>query len=125
VLWLVGLENSIHAQIGVVLLIGVASKNAILIGEFVRVQRQEGRSLAEAARVGAQQRFRAVLMTALAFIFGVMPLAISTGAGAGARKAVGVTVVGGMLGATVLASSSSRPCSQSYSGSPRRRSARR
>ena len=101
-LWLGGLENSIYVQIGIVLLIGLASKNAILIVEFARVQREEGRSIAEAARAGGEQRFRAVLMTALAFIFGVLPLAIATGAGAGARQAVGVTVVGGMLGATVI-----------------------
>jgi HAE1 family hydrophobic/amphiphilic exporter-1/multidrug efflux pump len=101
-LWLIGLENSLYAQIGIVLLIGLASKNAILIVEFARVRRAEGQSIAEAARTGAQQRFRAVLMTALAFIFGVMPLAMATGAGAGAAQAVGVTVVGGMLAATAV-----------------------
>jgi HAE1 family hydrophobic/amphiphilic exporter-1/multidrug efflux pump len=99
-LWLAGLENSVYAQIGIVLRIGLAAKNAILIVEFARVQREEGQSIAEAARTGAEQRFREVLMSALAFIFGVLPLALATGAGDGA--AVGVAVLGGMLGATVI-----------------------
>lgn len=97
-----GLQNSLYAHIAIVLLIGLASKNAILIVEFAKEQRKEGHTIAEAARMGAEQRFRAVLMTSLAFIFGVLPLALSTGAGAGARGAVGVTIVGGMLAASTI-----------------------
>jgi hypothetical protein len=99
-LWLAGLQNSVYAQIAMVLLIGVAAKNAILIVGFARELREDGQSIAEAARTGAEQRFRAVMMTAVSLIFGLMPLAITTGAGAGARQAVGVAVIGGMTAAT-------------------------
>jgi multidrug efflux pump subunit AcrB len=84
-LWLAGLQNSVYAQIAMVLLIGVAAKNAILIVGFARELREDGQSIAEAARTGAEQRFRAVMMTAVSLIFGLMPLAITTGAGAGGR----------------------------------------
>lgn len=101
-LMLFGLQSSLYAQIAIVLLIGLASKNAILIVEFAKERHQEGRSIAEAARLGAEQRFRAVMMTAVSFIFGILPLAVATGAGAGAGRSVGVAIFGGMVGATTI-----------------------
>ncbi|MDO3382974.1 efflux RND transporter permease subunit [Gilvimarinus algae] len=99
---LVGLENNVYAQIGMVLLIGLSAKTAILIVEFAMEQRREGKSIFEAAYIAAHLRFRAVLMTALSFVLGVLPLVFSTGAGAASRVSLGFTVFGGMLAASIL-----------------------
>ena len=101
-LWIAGLNLSIYAQIGMVLLVGLAAKNAILIVEFARDRREQGLSVAKAAVEGAKIRFRPVLMTALTFILGVAPMVIATGAGAGSRRAIGTTVFFGMLAATLV-----------------------
>jgi HAE1 family hydrophobic/amphiphilic exporter-1/multidrug efflux pump len=102
-IWLRGFTNDVYFQIGLVTLLGLAAKNAILIVEFALLKHEEGLSTSAAAIEAARLRFRPILMTSLAFILGVLPLAISTGAGAGARHSVGTGVMGGMLAATFLA----------------------
>ncbi len=97
-----GLDNNVFTQIGLVLLIGLGAKNAILIVEFARANRQAGKSIIESAVEAARTRFRPILMTSFAFILGVTPLLIATGAGAASRRALGTAVFGGMIGVTVL-----------------------
>ncbi|MGE4429562.1 MAG: efflux RND transporter permease subunit [Sphingobium sp.] len=100
---LAGLNNDIYLQVGLITTIGVSAKNAILIVEFAEEKMREGMGAAEAALEAAKLRLRPILMTSFAFIFGVLPLAVSSGAGAGGQNAIGWAVVGGMLSATVLA----------------------
>jgi HAE1 family hydrophobic/amphiphilic exporter-1 len=97
-----GMDNNLYTQVGLVLLVGLAAKNAILIVEFARDARAQGKGVLEAAVEGSRLRFRPILMTSFAFIFGVLPLVIATGAGAVSRQSVGTAVFAGMLGATCL-----------------------
>ena len=97
-----GMANDIYAQIGLVMLIGLAAKNAILIVEFAKLEYERGKPLVESAIEGARLRLRPILMTSFAFIFGSMPLAIATGAGASARRVLGTAVVFGMSAATLV-----------------------
>ena len=100
--WIRGLQNDVYCQIGLVMLIGLASKNAILIVEFAEQLRGRGLSISEAAVEAARIRLRPILMTSLAFILGVVPLVVARGAGEGGRHSVGTTVFGGMIMSTVL-----------------------
>jgi multidrug efflux pump len=101
--WLRGIQNDVYFQVGLVTLIGLAAKNAILIVEFAVLLRAEGKGIFESALEAAKLRFRPIVMTSLAFILGCVPLAISTGAGSASRHSIGTGVIGGMLAATLLA----------------------
>ncbi|MDH0337145.1 efflux RND transporter permease subunit [Metapseudomonas otitidis] len=97
-----GLANDVYFKVGLITIIGLAAKNAILIVEFAKELWEQGRSLGEAAIEAARLRFRPIVMTSLAFILGVVPLTLATGAGAASQRAIGTGVIGGMLGATLL-----------------------
>jgi len=98
-----GLENDVYFQVGLLTTIGLSAKNAILIVEFAKELHDKGMRLGDAVVEASRQRLRPILMTSLAFILGVLPLVISTGAGASSRNAIGTGVMGGMISATVLA----------------------
>ena len=98
-----GLSNDVYFQIGLLTTLGLTTKNAILIVQYAQIKMQEGMGLIEATLEGAKLRFRPIVMTSLAFGFGVLPLALTTGAGAGAQNAIGTSVLGGMVTGTFLA----------------------
>jgi HAE1 family hydrophobic/amphiphilic exporter-1 len=100
--YMVDMENDVYSQIGLVMLIGLAAKNAILIVEFAKDEYEQGRPLVDAALAGARLRLRPILMTSLAFVFGCVPLWVASGAGSVARRIMGTTVVGGMLAASAI-----------------------
>src|SRR6185436_14177826 len=100
--WLMGYDNNVYVQIGNIMLIGLAAKNAILIVEFAKAKQDEGMEIGAAALESARLRFRPILMTAFAFILGVVPLMIASGAGAGAQNVMGTAVFWGMLVATAM-----------------------
>ncbi|CEB50341.1 TPA: multidrug efflux RND transporter permease AcrD [Salmonella enterica subsp. enterica serovar Typhi] len=101
--WMRGLENDVYFQVGLLTVIGLSAKNAILIVEFANEMNQKGHALLDATLYASRQRLRPILMTSLAFIFGVLPMTTSTGAGSGSQHAVGTGVMGGMISATILA----------------------
>ena len=111
------LDNNVYAQIGLVMLIGLSAKNAILIVEFAKMEYDKGATLMDAALTGAKLRLRPILMTAFAFILGCVPLWMATGAGGISRQVLGTVVIGGMLAATSSRSSSSRSASMWSSAS--------
>jgi HAE1 family hydrophobic/amphiphilic exporter-1 len=98
-----GLDNNLYTEIGLVLMIALASKNAILIVEFARDLQRQGMSVADAAVEATSRRFRPIMMTSLAFILGVAPLLVASGAGAAGQRAIGTVVFGGMIASTLLA----------------------
>jgi HAE1 family hydrophobic/amphiphilic exporter-1 len=95
-------QNNVYAQIGLIMLIGLAAKNAILIISFAKMEYEKGRPIEEAAMTGAQIRLRPILMTSFAFIMGCIPLWLAAGSGAISRRTLGTVVIGGMLGATLV-----------------------
>jgi multidrug efflux pump len=101
--WMRGLPNDVYFKVGLIVIIGLSSKNAILIIEFARDLQDQGRSLLDATLESCRRRFRPILMTSIAFTLGVMPLALSSGAGANGRHAIGTGVMGGMITATAIA----------------------
>ena len=101
--WLRGLENDVYFQIGLLVLIGLGAKNAVLRVTFAVELRRQGKSIIEAPIQAGEERLRPIIMTSLAFILGVLPLAIATGAGANARHSIGTGIIGGMFGETTLA----------------------
>jgi HAE1 family hydrophobic/amphiphilic exporter-1 len=100
--YLVQIESDVYSQIGLVMLIGLAAKNAILIVEFAKDEHEKGKALADAALEGARLRLRPILMTSFAFILGCVPLWTASGAGSVARQIMGTTVIGGMMAASVI-----------------------
>jgi HAE1 family hydrophobic/amphiphilic exporter-1 len=102
-LWVRHFENNVYAQIGLVMLIGLSAKNAILIVEFAKAEYEKGKSIEEAALTGARIRLRPILMTAFAFILGCVPLWVASGSGASSRQVLGTAVIGGMLAASIIA----------------------
>ncbi len=97
-----GFQNNVYVQIGLIMLIGLTAKNAILIVEYAKVEYERGRSLVDAALTGARIRLRPILMTSFAFVLGCVPLWLASGSGGISRQTLGTTVIGGMLGATLL-----------------------
>src|SRR5581483_4872562 len=97
-----GFQNDVYVQIGLIMLIGLAAKNAILIVAFAKTQYEEGKTISEAALIGAKIRLRPILMTSLAFVLGCLPLWFASGSGGVSRRTLGTVVIGGMLGATFV-----------------------